>query len=195
MTMTQITLTSSGYWAELAEIFSGNDRLIQLFRGIVHAHLTDTIPSSLGEHEKQLLAQNRVLIRIDQNTFEVAIFVPHNPGTHRTFGFLRKHYPSGQSHSVGQTILEERDSLLYLNGSMVQVAHADAIARAFGYQYAEQVVRAMQDLKVMISVGGTPVRTTSTNWLRKPPGTKAERPSCDACGEHGDQCVCGALDC
>lgn len=43
--------------------------------------------------------------------------------------------------------LTTENGLLYLNGEMLGVMQADAMARKYGYMYAEQLVRALEEEK------------------------------------------------
>jgi len=40
-----------------------------------------------------------------------------------------------------------KNGLLYLNDSVCGVSHADRAAMAYGYMYAEQLVRALKDMQ------------------------------------------------
>jgi hypothetical protein len=49
---------------------------------------------------------------------------------------------------LGKPVITAKNGLLYRYGKVIDLPEADQIAREYGYQYAEQFVKALQPKKI-----------------------------------------------
>lgn len=106
-----IKLTSHNYWQELEFMdlpLAAKDQL----KAMVSAHLSGVIPPLSTPHILRELAKVGIeFVKLSDSAsdqwLEVAEFVPDDPEKHRSFTFLRKAYPCGETRKIAATPLDE----------------------------------------------------------------------------------------
>lgn len=107
---TPLTLTAENYWPEI-EATDLRPLVKGILKGLVHSHVTHTIPPTVSQKEKiVMITEGPQKIELwtksddrsgsKKETLTVMHFIPHDPKIFREFLYLAEIYPGGTNRPL-----------------------------------------------------------------------------------------------